>query len=207
MNEVNSIAPQNGAAFEMNKGDILTVIDPFGQQVSDMVLFNRDDKKEKLSSGKSMDFEESILLTKGNFLWSNRSQKMMEIKEDSNGRNDFLLAPCSPETFKIMYENPDYHPSCLDNLHRNLLQYGIEIDDIPTAFNIFMNVQFDKKGTLKVLPPTSKPGDIIRFKAEMDLIVGLTSCSAEDSNGGTFKPIHYVVTDENGMLINNRMNT
>ena len=202
MNAFHIISPQSGAAFQMRKGDILIVIDPLGQQVSDMVLFNRDDKKEKLSAGKSMDFEESILLTKGNSLWSNRSNKMMAINEDTNGRNDFLLAPCSPETFKIMYDNPKYHPSCLDNLHRNLLPFGIGIDDIPTAFNIFMNVQFDTKGKLNVLPPTSKPGDLIRFKAEMDLIVGLTACSAEDSNGGTFKPIHYLVTDENGVQTN-----
>lgn len=194
MSTATIIAPQSGAAFTMNKGDILTVIDPLGQQVSDMVLFNREDKKEKLSSGKTMDFEEGILLSKGNFLWSNRSQKMMEIIEDTNGRNDFLLAPCSPETFKIMYKNPEYHPSCLDNLHKNLKSYDIEIDDIPTAFNIFMNVQFDAKGKLTVLPPTSKPGDSIRFKAEMDLIVGLTACSAEDSNGGSFKPIHFEVS-------------
>lgn len=196
MNAVNIIQPQSGAAFELKKGDVLTVIDPKGQQVSDMVVFNREDTKEKLSAGKTMDFEESILLTKGNFLWSNRSRKMMEIMEDTNGRNDFLLAPCSPETFKIMYNNPDYHPSCLINLYRNLQPYHIEIDDIPTAFNVFMNVQFDAKGKLKVLPPTSQAGDLVRFKAEMDLIVALTACSAEDSNGGTFKPIHYTITQK-----------
>ena len=190
------IAPQTGAAFTMNKGDILTVVDPLGEQVSDMVLFNREDTREKISSGKTMDFEESILISEGNFLWSNRSQKMMEIIKDTNGRNDFLLAPCSPETFKIMYDNHEEHPSCLNNLHQNLLAYDIELDEIPTAFNIFMNVQFDDKGKLSVLPPTSKSGDRVQFKAEMDLIVALTACSAEDSNGGTFKPIHYVVTNE-----------
>lgn len=201
MNDYNVIAPQSGVAFTINKGEILTVMDPLGQQVSDMVLFNRHDKKEKISSGKTMDFEESILISQGNFLWSNRSNKMMEIKQDTNGRNDFLLAPCSPETFKIMYNNHDDHPSCLNNLHVNLLPYAIDLDDIPTAFNIFMNVQFDTKGKLEVLPPTSKSGDYIQFIAVMDLIVGLTACSAEDSNGGSFKPIHFEVTDKDGTII------
>ncbi|WP_432670295.1 DUF1989 domain-containing protein [Flavobacterium sp. SM2513] len=188
------IPPQSGAAFVVQKGQYLTVIDPQGKQVSDMVLFNEADSREKISSGKTMDFEESVLITKGNFLWSNRSQKMMEIVEDSNGRNDFLLAPCSPETFKIMYDNPDEHPSCLNNLIVNLAKYNIAPDDIPTAFNIFMNVQWDQNGKISVLPPTSKANDFVRFKAEMDLIVCLTACSAEDSNGGTFKPIHYYVS-------------
>ena len=188
------IEKQTGAAFKLNKGQRLKVIDPKGRQVSDMVLFNAEDKREKISSGKTLDFEESILISKGDFLWSNRSNKMMEILEDTNGRNDFLLAPCSPETFQIMYGNNEYHPSCFENLYTNLAKFEIEPDEIPTAFNIFMNVQFAENGKLSVDPPLSKAGDFVLFEAKMDLIVGLTACSAEDSNGGSFKPIHFEIS-------------
>ena len=34
-------------------------------------------------------------------------------------------------------------------------------------------------------------GDRIAFVAEADLIIGLTACSAPQSNNGSFKPIHY----------------
>ena len=190
---VYKIEKQSGAAFLLKKGQRLRVIDPQGEQVSDMVLFNSEDIREKISSGKTLDFEETILITKGNFLWSNRSRKMMEILEDTNGRNDFLLAPCSPETFEIMYEHKGYHPSCFENLSVNLEKFGISPDDVPTAFNIFMNVQFQPNGKLSVDPPLSKAGDHILFEALMDLIVGLTACSAEDSNNGSFKPIHYSI--------------
>ena len=190
---INVIQKQSGVAFKLKKGQLLKVIDPKGEQVSDMVLFNANDSKEKISSGKTFDFEESILLTKGNFLWSNRSRKMMEIKEDTNGRNDFLLAPCSPKTFELMYNYSGYHPSCFENLYTNLQPFNIYRDDIPTAFNIFMNVQFDDNGKLSVNPPTSQPNDFVVFVALMDVIVGLTACSAEDSNNGTFKPIHYEI--------------
>lgn len=190
---VSKIEKQSGAAFLLKKGEKLKVIDPQGEQVSDMVLFNATDPREKLSSGKTLDFEESLLITKGHFLWSNRSQKMMEILEDTNGRNDFLLAPCSKETFEIMYDHKGSHPSCFENLYINLSKYGIEPDDIPTAFNIFMNVQFQQDGKLSVKPPLSKANDYVLFEAQMDLIVGLTACSAEDSNNGSFKPIHFEV--------------
>src|SRR6056297_1673394 len=109
---VQVIEKQSGKAFKLKKGQKLKVIDPQGEQVSDMVLFNAQDTREKISSGKTLDFEESILISTGNFLWSNRSRKMMKILKDTNGRNDFLLAPCSPETFEIMYDNQEYHPSC-----------------------------------------------------------------------------------------------
>lgn len=188
-----TIEKQTGAAFKIKKGQTLKVIDPQGGQVSDMVLFNAVDTREKISSGKTLDFEESILITKDNFLWSNRSNKMMRIIEDTNGRNDFLLAPCSPETFQVMYNNHEYHPSCFENLYTNLKPFGIEPDDVPTAFNIFMNVQFSSDGKLSVEPPLSKAGDYVLFEARMDLIVGLTACSAEDSNGGSSKPIEYEI--------------
>ncbi|MGO1595815.1 MAG: DUF1989 domain-containing protein [Sphingobacterium sp.] len=190
---IQTIDKQTGVAFHLKAGEQLKVIDPQGEQVSDMVLFNANDKREKISSGKTLDFENTILITKGHHLWSNRSRKMMEIVEDTNGRNDFLLAPCSPETFQILYNNPEYHPSCFENLYTNLAAFDIAPDDIPTAFNIFMNVQFTPEGDLSVDPPLSKAGDYVLFKAAIDLVVGLTACSAEQSNNYVFKPIQYQV--------------
>lgn len=187
------IPPQSGAAFVVKKGEYLKVIDPTGEQVSDMVCFNQHDKKEWLSSGKTLDYANTLLITKGHSLYSNRSNVMFNILEDTNGRNDFLLAPCSPETFEIIYGTTEYHPSCFENLHTNLQKYSITPDEIPTAFNIFMNVQFASDGTLSVDPPLSKAGDYVILKAEMDLIVGLTACSAEQSNNYSFKPIDYEV--------------
>ena len=53
----------------------------------------------------------------------------------------------------------------------------------------------DPNGELSILPPKSKPGASITFRAEMDLIVGLTACSAEKSNNHKFKPIGYEIFD------------
>lgn len=187
------IKPQSGVAFELKKGQFLKITDPEGEQVSDLLLFNSHDKREKISSGKTLDFENTIFITANHFLWSNRSKKMARIVTDTNGRNDFLLAPCSPETFQILYENHEYHPSCFENLHTNLAAFGLEPDDLPTAFNVFMNVAVAPDGELKVLPPTSKSGDYLIIEAMMDLIVGMTACSAEMSNNYSFKPIDWEI--------------
>jgi len=95
-----------------------------------------------------------------------------------------------------MYDRHAYHPSCFENLSTNLEQFGVQPDDIPTAINIFMNVHFAPDGNLTVAPPTSKAWDYMVFAAQMDLIVGLTACSVEDSNNGSFKPIHYEIIAE-----------
>ena len=185
------LAPQTGTAFRLAKGELLTVIDVEGEQVADLVAFNALDLREWLSSGRSLDYANTIYLTKGHTLYSNRSIPMFSIVEDDVGRHDFLLTPCSPETFRIIYKNTTPHPSCFENLRRNLEPFDIRPDQIPTTFNIFMNVDVGADGALAVLPPRSRPGDSVILRAEMDLIVGLTACSAEMSNNYSFKPIVY----------------
>ena len=188
------IPPRSGDAFEMKAGQTLTVIDALGAQVADLLAINAADKREMLSSGRTLDYAERIYLTTGDKLYSNRSNVMLEIVEDDVGRHDFLLTPCSEATFRMCYDNEPPHRGCLGNLAAALKPYGIEEDAIPIAFNCFMNVPVDgETGKLKVLPPLSKAGDRIVFVAKMDLIIGLTACSAPASNGGSFKPIHYEV--------------
>jgi len=186
------IPPQSGTAFLLRKHQRLTVIDPEGQQVSDLVAFNADDTDEWLSSGRSLDYASKFLLTTGDVLYSNRSGPMLVIDEDRVGRHDFLLAPCSKEMFARLYGHTEPHRGCFGNLAAALEPFGIPPDAIPTAFNVFMNVQVDGvAGTLSVEPPLSKAGDTTTFVAQMDLIVGLTACSAGQSNNFRFKPIHY----------------
>jgi len=187
------IAPQTGVGFLLERGQRLRVIDPEGEQVSDLMAFARDDRREWLSSGRSLDYANTIYLTTGHVLYSNRSRPMFTILADEVGRHDFLLTPCSIETFRIIYDHQGDHPSCFGNLAKNLAPFGIEPDTIPTTFNIFMNVDVLPSGELKIGPPRSRAGESITFRAEMDLIVGLTACSAEMSNNYSFKPIAYEV--------------
>jgi uncharacterized protein YcgI (DUF1989 family) len=56
-----------------------------------------------------------------------------------------------------------------------------------------MNVDISPAGELTIRPPRSKPGDYVDLRAEMDLVVGLTACSAEMSNNYAFKPIDFEI--------------
>lgn len=188
------IAPRTGTAFTLEAGERLTVIDPQGGQVADLLAYARDDVREVLSSGRTLDYASRIYLTTGDKLYSNRSRVLLEIVEDDVGRHDFLLTPCSKDTFRILYGDDDPHRGCFGNLAAALTPYGIGEDDIPVAFNCFMNVPVNgETGEFTVDPPLSKAGDCIVFRAHEPLVIGLTACSAPLSNGGSFKPIHYSI--------------
>ena len=188
------VAPRSGVAFTLDRGQRLTVIDPEGEQVADLLAYNRADIGEVISSGRTLDYAGRIYLTTGDPLYSNRSNVMLRIVEDDVGRHDFLLTPCSRDTFRIIYGDENPHRGCFGNLAAALAPYGVSEDAIPTAFNCFMNVPVDgKTGEFTVEAPQSKAGDRIMFEAAMDLFIGLTACSALQSNNGSFKPIHWQV--------------
>ena len=141
-----------------------------------------------------MDYAETIFLTKGHPFYSNRSNIMFNIKEDTVGRHDFLLTPCSADTFRIIYGHTNPHRGCFGNLAEALVPFGIEPDAIPICFNICMHVTVDgHTGKIDVLPPKSKAGDYIVIEAHVDLLIGMTACSAEMSNNYSFKPIGYEI--------------
>jgi uncharacterized protein len=188
------IPPRSGTAFELKRGESLKVIDPQGEQVADLVAFNRHDTGEAISSGRSIDYASKIYLSTGDTIYSNRSQALLRIVEDTVGRHDFLLSPCSAEMFRIIYGDTEPHRGCFGNLAEALAPYGVAPDAIPTAFNVFMNVPVDAStGVIRVEPPLSRAGDYIVFEARMDLLIGLTACSAGQSNNFAYKPIHYEV--------------
>ena len=188
------IPPRSGTAFTLARGQRLTVIDPQGEQVADLLAFSRHDTAEAISSGRSLDYASKLFLTTGDALYSNRSRVLLRILEDQVGRHDFLLTPCSADTFRIIYGDARPHRGCFGNLAEALAPFGILPDQIPIAFNVFMNVNVDAHtGALRVDPPRSRAGDRIVFEAAEDLIIGLTACSALQSNNYAFKPIHYEI--------------
>jgi uncharacterized protein YcgI (DUF1989 family) len=192
--------PQTGVAFTVQKSQIIRVIDVEGGQVSDLVCFALQDIEEYLSSGRTIDYNEKLFQSTGDILYSSRSNPMLAIIEDPVGKHDFLFAPCSQEMFRLTYNETEPHPNCLDNLASALGQYGVKAFQIPTAFNIFMNVEVSSSSEIAVKPPLSKAGDFINLRAEMDLIVGVTACAAGKCNNYRCTPVAVEIYDTITML-------
>jgi uncharacterized protein len=196
MQTPNIIEPRSGTSFILKAGQYLKVIDVEGEQVADLVCYNAHDKREYLSSGRTIDYAETIFLTSGHSFYSNRSNVMFDMVDDTVGRHDFLLTPCSAEMFTIIYGHKEPHRGCFGNIANALKEFGIQEDNIPISFNIFMHVSVNAHtGKIATLPPLSEAGDYIVIKARMDLIVALTACSAGMSNNFAFKPIGYEIID------------
>jgi hypothetical protein len=194
MEQLTIINPRSGTAFKLKEGQYLKIVDLEGEQVSDLICYNAADHREYLSGGRTMDYAETIYLTSGHLLYSSRSNPMLKIIEDTVGKHDFLLTPCSRDTFRIIYGESHPHRGCFGNLSEALSVYGIQPDNVGGTFNVFMNAAIDQlSGRISIRPPESRAGDFILLQATMDLVVGLTACAAGMSNNFAFKPIGYKI--------------
>jgi hypothetical protein len=190
---VEPIPARSGVGLRLARGQILRLIDPIGGQSGDLMAFAAGDPGEWLSNGRSFDYGGKIYFSTGDVLYSNRSRPMFTITADDVGRHDFLYAPCSVEMFRIQYGVQGDHPNCLDNLSRALDSVGAAPGWMPTAFNFFMNVAVQPDGRLVIDPPRSRAGDAISLRAELDLAIGVSACSAALCNGGRAQPLAYEI--------------
>jgi uncharacterized protein len=190
---MNIISPRSGASFKLKKGSKLRVTDIKGEQVSDFFCVLENDHTEYLSSGRTLDYLSRLFIKEGDVLYSSKSRPLVKVVKDTVGCHDFLLTPCSCDTFRIIYGDKEPHHGCEGNIISALKEQGIEYPAIPITFNIFMNVPLEKDGSFTVKAPKSKAGDYIELEALEDIIVGLTACSALQSNNYAFKPIGYEV--------------
>ncbi len=183
------LEPHMGLATKIHRGQILKIIDIEGGQVVDMVSYSKDNPQEYLSSPRTVDFNNKIFFSTGDVLYSDQSNPMWTIKDDQVGHHCFLFAPCDQKMFEITYGATKPHPNCFDNLSSSLAHHGIQPAQIFVPFNIFMNASINERGEIGIHPPLSNPGEFIELRAEMDLIVGISACSAYKSNDYSFGPI------------------
>jgi len=184
-----------GRGLSLKRGQLLKVIDRDGGQTGDLLAFSPDGG-QRLSNGRTFDYEGTIYVSTGNTLWSDRSERMLTVVADPAGRHDFLYAPCSIEMYRLQHGETGYRPNCADNLRQALHGLGLEPDALPTPFNVFMNVAVGPDGRLAFAPPRSRAGDALVLRAEMDLAVALTACPAVGCNGGAApRPLAFEIVD------------
>lgn len=91
------IPARHGAALEVRRGQALRVIDVEGQQVGDLVCFNRDDLTERYSPQNTILFNRTIYPKVGATLVSDRGRPMMRLVADTVGVHDLICGSCSDE--------------------------------------------------------------------------------------------------------------
>ena len=176
-----TVIPARGyLALELRRGQVLRILDLEGQQVADVVFFNRDNLAEKFSPNNTVTLNSNVYLSQGGTLYSDQANAMCTIVADTVGRHDFIAGSCSEGTNRLRYgERAFGKATCRGNLTLALSPYGIPMKDVPYTLSVFMNAPVQPDGTFTLGSAHSKPGDHLDLRAEMNLIVAISNCPQE----------------------------
>jgi hypothetical protein len=152
---------------------------------------------EFLSTGVTVDCNESLRLRVGDTIYTNLYRSMMKVIADDVGEHDLLHPCCRPEMYDFFYHNGDRHPNCLDNINGTL---G-ENRPIITPVNLFMHTRINTDGSISVEAPLSKAGDRIVLEAMLDLTLGVAACSVSESkcNSGKCSAVEIIINSQIGI--------
>jgi len=162
-------------AFEMTKGQLLSIIDVQGYQVADFMAFNSNDYAEKLSPVHTRTSLLTLRIKIGDELRTNLRNPMFRILEDPVGCLDMLLAACDERRYLVDY-GVENHRNCVANFEEVLRPYGILRTHLPDPFNIFQKTKIETNGKLVQQESPSRSGDYMVFQALMDVLGAVSAC-------------------------------
>ncbi len=189
------IPARSGIAARVKKGQTIKVINTHGNQVVDFWAFSAKDGREFMSMEHTRPFIRRITPTPGDPLMTNRRRSILEVLRDTTaGVHDTTVAACCPRRYRQLGVT-GYHESCQENLGLALKALRRAPVEVPCPFNLFQNSQYNRKGELTFKPPTSKPGQYISFKAQMDCVVVFSACPMDivPVNAGGPTEAHFEV--------------
>ena len=98
-----TLPPRGRIARQIERGEVLRVVDLEGKQVGDLIAFNRADLAEKFWVSNTIRLNGTLFVTTGHVLYSELSNPMFTIVTDTCGRHDLLAGSCNAEIDKVRY--------------------------------------------------------------------------------------------------------
>ena len=183
----------SGKSIGVRKNQIITIIDMEGEQVADFFAEKLENQREFLSTGVTIDCNESLKIKEGQIIYTNLYNPMFEVIEDDVKEHDLLHPCCRKEMYEFFYHNEENHSNCLDNINTNMR----EERPIIHPLNVFMNTQINSDGSISVEKPLSRAGDRLVLKVLMNVRIGISACSVSESkcNGEKCTAIKVIVED------------
>ena len=161
---------------KLETGESFQIVNIEGSQVVDLWAFVQPDTKEFLSTEHTRSCLQKLIPEVGDNLYSNRRRPILNIVEDTSpGVHDMLLSACDIQRYELL-GHVGYHKNCADNLTNSAKEFGHQLSDVPSPFNIFERVEISPSGQLAIEPPLVEAGQFITLRAEVALLVIMSAC-------------------------------
>ncbi|MGA8259286.1 MAG: urea amidolyase associated protein UAAP2 [Arenicellales bacterium] len=173
----------------VRKGQAIRIVDSEGRQAVDALFYNAHRFEERYSAQGTLAAQGSAYISTGSRLLSNEGRVLAVVTADTVGGHDTSAGACSCESNTVRFGHHTRHMhACRQNFLLELARYGMGRRDIVSNINFFMNVPILPNGELAIVDGTSKPGDYIELRAEMDVLCVLSNCPQVNNPCNDFNP-------------------
>jgi uncharacterized protein len=170
------IPAREARAVRLSRGEHLKIINTHGTQVCDLWAFNADTPGEFLSMEHLRPWINRLTPRVGDQLVTNHRRPILTLLVDTSpGVHDTTIASCDIYRYQTLGVE-GYHENCADNLRMAFLAIQLQVPEIPSPLNLWMNTPYRPDGSLDWLPTVSKAGDFVVLQAELDCIAVMSAC-------------------------------
>ena len=163
----------------LKRGTRLRMINTQGDACAQFLCYNSDRPWERLNVADTVKVQWSGYLSEGKMLLSDMGRVLMSIVRDTCQMHDTFSGASTRWSNERTYgtgENFSLHPNARDRFLLALLKYGLGRKDIPPSLNFFKHVKIQEDGSMNFIQHSSKPGDIVELRAEMNVLVVIANC-------------------------------
>jgi urea carboxylase-associated protein 1 len=162
---------------ELPAGAVLRIVDLFGNQAVDTLLFDARDCSNRYSAVDTLREQGSAYLGLGSRLLALDGRPLVSVVADTCGRHDTLGGACSQESNVVRYgEHTRHMHACRNTFLARALAWGLSKRDLSANINFFMNVPVTGEGGLEFADGISAPGRFVELLAERDTLVLISNC-------------------------------
>ena len=192
------VAAGDGWTGELEKGEVLRIVDLEGNQAVDTLFFDARDYANHYSAVDTLREQGSAYLGLGSRLLALDGEPLVTIVGDTCGRHDTLGGACSQESNVVRYgvQTRDMH-ACRNTFLAQMVAWGggLEKRDLTANVNFFMNVPLSPRGGLEFVDGISAPGKHVDLLAARDTLVVISNCPQLNNpcNGYDPTPVRLLI--------------
>ena len=167
----------------LHRHQSLRLTDLEGGANASVLLYNRDLLTERYNMPDTLKSQHTLFLTKGVVMCSDMGRILCSITEDRRlactvtGVSDAAAVKAKYGDKTYQQARNDYHRSGRDCLLNELSKWGLGARDLVPNANFFTKVAADAAGKLAYVSGHSKAGAFVDLRAEMNVLVVMTSVS------------------------------
>ena len=190
--EVLRIAPEARTSTVAPEARTSTVAPEAHTSTVALAVWSAADTTERMNLPDTVKVQWTTALGRGRVIFSDMGRVLLSIVEDSSGAHDALAGGSDAQT------NARYGDPRLRNTRENMVlaaaKLGLDRRDLPALLSLFAPVRVDETGRLGWRPELLSGQDWVELRAEMDLLVALSTCPHPLDPGPDYAPATMIAT-------------